>query len=178
MVYVPLVRPKEVDPEDENEEKKNNDDTKGKKGGKKKLGKAGTLAPPKLTSTLTGGLGEKVTRGLSVDTTSGGLGLPPFVADDSALAEANKRGLNDLETIEEGKHPSVISILPPPHTPLAEIPSREELVAREARKKKAKDPRFDDFSAPFSQNNDSRPELEKMEGEVAMHEEAKLSDDQ
>ena len=73
------------------------------------------------------------------------LGQPPNISSPAS----------NLQTIEEGKQSS-ISILPQPNEPLGKIADRDEIVAREERKKKAKDPKFDDFSAPFSDHGSQK----------------------
>ena len=44
--------------------------------------------------------------------------------------------------------------LPPPHTPLAVIPSREDLLGNKGKKGNKKKDGFTDFDKPFSQNGD------------------------
>ena len=44
--------------------------------------------------------------------------------------------------------------LPPPHTPLSIIPSRDDLIGSKGKKGTKKKDGFTDFDKPFSQNGD------------------------
>ena len=78
-----------------------------------------------------------------------------------------------METIGE----EALSALPPPHTPLAAIPSREDVIENKGKKGKKKKDGFTEFDKPFSQNGDAQQdELEELQLQSNKEQELRIAD--